>query len=85
MIELQVIGYGLLAGLVLYQLVVSVLIYRAEEYEPVQRVAQITVVWLVPIIGSIGCHLFLRNGRRDVGDSNSSFVRETPNDAGPID
>jgi uncharacterized membrane protein YqjE len=85
MTELQFVGYGLLAGLILYQLWVSVLIYRAAEYDKGQRMAQIIVVWLVPVIGSIGCHLFLRNNRKDVPRSDSNFVRQTPNDAGPMD
>lgn len=73
-------------GLVLlYQIYVSVIIYRAAEYEQTQRFLQMFIVWLIPFIGAIGCHLFLRNQRRHVPREDFRFVPQPPNDAGPMD
>lgn len=49
------------AALVLaYQTWVTVKLARADDLSRTQRIAQIAIVWLVPLIGGILCHWFYR-------------------------
>lgn len=49
----------LLSGVGLYQLWVSILVTRAEMYEPRQKLLQVAGIWLVPIIGAVIVHSML--------------------------
>jgi membrane protein DedA with SNARE-associated domain len=82
---LQFIGIGFLSCLLLYQIWVSIGICRAAEYDTRQRVLQLLVVWLVPLIGTVGCHLFLRSSRQSVPRGDYKFMPQGRNDAGPMD
>lgn len=83
--QLGYVGYLLLGTLLIYQGCVSIFICRAREYERLQRVLQLFVVWLIPLIGAIGCHLFLQSQRKNVPREDFRFVPQNPNDAGPMD
>jgi hypothetical protein len=85
MSEFYYVGFLLVGFVLLYQIYVSVVIYRAAEYEQIQRFLQIFFVWLFPLFGAIGFHLFLRNQRRNVLGEDLRFVPQPPNDAGPMD
>jgi hypothetical protein len=82
---LQWLGLGVIGGLLLYQLWISAVIFRASEYDSQQRMLQCLIVWLIPVIGAIGCHFFLRNSRGQVKREDFRFVPQPPNDAGPMD
>jgi Na+-driven multidrug efflux pump len=58
------LSYTLLVLVIIYQIFVSFLIYRAEEYERAQRLAQITLIWFIPIMTAFVLHSFLRNQRK---------------------
>jgi hypothetical protein len=79
MIEISRIGIIFLGTLISYQLYVSIAVYRAEEYDRIQRIFQISLIWLVPLFGSIGCHLFLRSQRESVGRIDDGCVPQEPN------
>ncbi len=58
----------------------SVYINRAPAYEPIQKKVQITIIWLVPILGAAFCSYFLWCDRKNykyekkVGN-NTAFSR----------
>jgi hypothetical protein len=43
-----------------YQLYVSVLLVRYGELTRVQLSAQLGLIWLIPLLGAVVCHWFLR-------------------------
>jgi len=55
---LTFISYVLLMVVAIYQITVSIIIWRAEEFEKSQRVFQLLIIWLIPIFGALGSHLF---------------------------
>lgn len=75
----------LLFLLLLYQLWVSSIVYRAPEYPPSQRSLQLLLIWSVPLFGAMFCQVFLGTQRQHVGREDLSFVRQEPNDGGPMD
>jgi hypothetical protein len=77
--NLQTIAYSFLGMLLLYQLWVTALIYRADEYDSNQRNLQGAVIWLIPLFGALICHLVLRSSRAPIKPSNTDFVPQTPN------
>lgn len=54
---------SLLALLLVGNLVVSILVLRSRYYSAGQKFIQCGIVWLIPIIGSIGIWAFLRSQR----------------------
>ncbi len=58
------LSYTLFVLVIIYQIFVSFLIYRAEEYERAQRLVQITLIWFIPIVTAFVLHSFLRNQRK---------------------
>ena len=57
-----------LAVLVLLNSYVSIFLLRRDDLESIQKVLQIVIVWLIPLIAAIGLWLFLRS--QDDNDSN---------------
>lgn len=82
-VQLAVVGVLLL--ILTYQVWVSMYVFRAPEYAVKQRVAQILLVWLIPVIGAVLCHIFLSNSRQNEARTDFQFVQQSPNDAGPGD
>ncbi len=62
---LLIFGFGLL--LVIVNSVVTIAVCRSESYEPRQKLFQLFVIWLVPIIGSVFLWYVMRE------DSGSDF------------
>ncbi len=56
-----------LAVLVLINSYVSIFLLRRDDLESIQKVLQIVIVWLIPLIGAIGLWLFHRS--QDDNDS----------------
>lgn len=52
------IGFAVLALLNSY---VTIFLLRRDDLEPVQKVLQILIVWLIPLLGAIGLWLFNRS------------------------
>jgi hypothetical protein len=75
----QIIGFGFLALLLIYQLWVTALIRRADDYDSKQRNLQCLVIWLIPFFGALTCHLVLRSSRVTSTPGNTDFVPQTPN------
>ena len=75
----EIIACAFLAVLVVYQLWVTVLVYRADEYDSKQRNLQYLVIWLIPFFAALTCHLMLRSSRASIKPSNTSFVDQSDN------
>jgi len=73
--------------LVVTNIAASIYVARAPRYERSQTIAQIILIWVLPIIGAVICIVFLyqdRNAlRRETGDassltdSNASAIHKT--------
>ena len=85
MSKLQLISFCGLGIVVLYQIWITFIIYRADEYDVRQRSLQWLLIWLIPVFGALGCHLFLIHGRTEEPRVNLKFTPQPPNDAGPMD
>jgi len=79
------LGPACIGGVLLYQLWVSAAIVRAPEYDARQRMCQCLIVWLIPLVGAMVCHFFLRISRDPVKREDNRFVPQPHNDAGPMD
>jgi len=64
------ISFGILC---LINILVSVYLYKKDDLEHFQKVAQIIVVWLLPFVGAIGLWLFHRSQDDDNKPSSGSF------------
>jgi hypothetical protein len=58
-----VVPVSLLIGLAAANVVVSVALMRTHYYSPAQKLVQILLVWLVPVVGAIGIGVFLYSQR----------------------
>jgi uncharacterized membrane protein len=76
---LTYIGCVLLMVAAIYQITVSIIIWRAEEFEKIQRVFQLLIIWLIPIFGALGCHLFLRGQRSPIQVKRNEFIQQESN------
>jgi D-alanyl-lipoteichoic acid acyltransferase DltB (MBOAT superfamily) len=79
MVNPQIIAYVSIVLLVIYQLWVTVLICRADEYDSKQRNLQCLVIWLIPILGALICQLVLRSSSATIKPGNTDFVPQSPN------
>ena len=52
------IGFGVIA---LLNLIVSVLLIKRDDLEVFQKVAQVILVWLIPLFAAVGLWLFYRS------------------------
>jgi len=55
--SLEFVILGLVGLVALYQLYVSVRVFRFPEYSGAQKAIQIIIVWLVPFFGALVAHL----------------------------
>ena len=79
MVNPQIIAYIVLAVLCIYQLWVTVLVYRADEYDSKQRNLQCLAIWLIPFLAALTCHLILRSSRAPIKPSKTSIVDQSDN------
>ncbi len=75
----QNIAYIVLVLLLIYQLWVTVLVCRADEYDSKQRNLQCLAIWLIPFLAALTCHLMLRSSRAPIKPANTNFVEQSPN------
>jgi len=53
----------ILGGLLLANIVVSIAVVRAHYYSGRQKLAQVVVVWLLPLVGAVAIGVFLYSQR----------------------
>lgn len=56
--------------LVLLNIAVSVYLFKRDDLEKFQKIAQVIVVWLIPYVGAIGLWLFNRSQDADNNKPN---------------
>jgi len=54
-----------LGVLIILNIAVSIYLFKRDDLEQFQKVAQIIVVWLIPYVGAIGLWLFNRSQDSD--------------------
>src|SRR3990167_2891289 len=74
----ELMVFAIVGAVVFYQLYVSAILFRADEYDTPQRWLQVWMVWLLPLIGALGCHLFLLSQRAPGPRPDSRFVPQEP-------
>ena len=68
-----------LSALVLLNIIVSIMIIRRYDLDKFQKIAQSTLVWLIPFIGAIGFWLFHRSHDNPSKPSKSSGSSDVDN------
>lgn len=54
-------GVVIVASIVLaYKYYVSLLVWRTRFYEPRQKRIQLLVIWILPVLGALVCHVVVR-------------------------
>lgn len=74
-----IIAYSVLALLFVYQLWVTVMVCRADEYDAKQRILQCLAIWLIPFVAALTCHLVLRSSRAPIKPSKTSILDQSDN------
>ena len=69
----------ILAVVLLYQLFVSIFVMRSIEYSRFQKYLQLSLVWLLPLLGAVIAHIFMWNHRTPPQKPDKDF---TPQDTG---
>jgi cytochrome c-type biogenesis protein CcmH/NrfF len=67
------ISITLLAALVVANLGVSVAVIRARYYSPPQKLAQVLLLWLAPVVGAIGIGVLLYSQRDNTKFDTRSY------------
>jgi hypothetical protein len=65
----------------LYQTYVSVRLWISGDYTTKQKLAQLVLIWLVPLLGANIVHWFLSHGASDSGteQKDSDFITQDRN------
>ena len=59
--------------LCILNILTSIYLYYREDFEIVQKVSQIVIVWIIPFIGAIGLLIFHRTQDLPVKSNNGKF------------
>ena len=65
----------------LLSLLVTLLILKRDDLEPVQKIAQSIMVWLIPFVAAIGIWLFFRSEDRNSAQIKS-FAKKNQQSSG---
>jgi hypothetical protein len=69
--ELLYWGIGLVIA---YQLCATIRVLVSVSYSRRQKLMQLTLVWLVPFIGALLCHIFLSSDTRVAREKDGAFI-----------
>lgn len=69
----------------LINIVASVMVLRVPVFSPSQRLLQLGVIWLVPIIGAVVCAVFASSQAHDLASSGTIDPLYLPSDGGAPD
>jgi hypothetical protein len=58
-LNVELLEYLLIGGVIAYQLYVTIRVVRAAEYTRKQRITQAIVIWFLPLLGAGLCHLVM--------------------------
>ena len=68
-----------IAGIVVYQILVSNRVVCANQYTLMQRLAQLAIIWIVPIFGALVCHNFLSADTTQPKKRETAFTADDGN------
>ena len=71
---------GIAVLIAAFQLWVSVQLFRASHYEPLQKWLQLLLIWLIPLLGAIVVQSMMRSEGRPPYVPEKGYT--TPNDSG---
>jgi hypothetical protein len=74
------VGAGCVA---VYQLIVSIVIWRSVQYSAGQKITQTAIIWLVPLLGAVVCHMMTR-AHQPQNPSRKPFTDRGTEGDGPI-
>lgn len=74
----ELVVFAVIGAVAFYQLYVTAILFRADEYDLQQQWLQVVMVWLLPLIGALGCHLLLRSQRTPSPRLDNRFVPQEP-------
>ncbi len=76
---------AIMAGLVLLNLIATILVVRLDLLTHRQKINQILVVWAFPAVGAVFSLVFSHVAARDIAKTESSFPAPGGNDGGGPD
>ncbi len=71
--------YAGLGALTIYQLYVTIKVLASVQYSRRQKLAQVILVWLLPFIGAVLCHVFLVSDTQGPGEKDAAFTPDGGN------
>jgi hypothetical protein len=73
-ILLNIVLIAIAVIVIALNVMVSGSLAKNTSYEPFQKNAQHALVWLLPVIGALVVHFFLRESRTSLNKADSHFV-----------
>ena len=70
---------GVAFAIIVYQAFVTFRIVFSRQYTSGQKLLQVAVIWLLPLIGAVVCHIFLDEDMRPPKPRDTSFTPDTGN------
>lgn len=70
------------SAVTLYQVFVTVRLIRFAGYSPLQKTAQVFLIWFVPLIGALVVHLVIRGTEKSVTAADRNFTPQDPQSVG---
>jgi hypothetical protein len=71
--------YWGLAVLAAYQLYATVRVLVSVQYSRLQKLVQVALIWAIPFIGAVACHIFLTADTRRLRQRDSAFIPDGGN------
>jgi hypothetical protein len=78
--NIELLGYGVVSGVLLYQLYVTIRVARAAEYSRRQRMVQTILIWLLPFLGAALCHTVLYTTTDRSRPTDKKYLEDDPLD-----
>lgn len=78
--NIELLGYGVVSGVLLYQLYVTIRVARAAEYSGRQRMVQTILIWLLPFLGAAFCHTVLYTTIDRTQPTDRKYLEDDPLD-----
>ena len=78
--EYWYIGYFVVAIVLAYQLYVTFRVTRATEYSRTQKLIQMTLIWVLPVLGAGLCHAVLYTMTDRSRPTDKKYLEDDPLD-----
>lgn len=78
--NVELLEYLIVGGVVAYQLYVTIRVARSAEYTRGQRVTQAIVIWALPLLGAGICHLVMYTTTDRSRPTDKKYLEDDPLD-----